>query len=269
MTTVLRHPNHVNRYTEHDERFWSVKDLALANPSFGIAADFFPGMSEVSQFGHNPDVGTAFETLWLEGGLYVYANAEKIMTLSSSDTDDTSAGTGAQTVHIEGLDGNYNQVREDIALNGQNGVTLGRKYLRIHSITVLTAGSSLGNEGVVYVGTGSITTGKPAVVHGCVEIGHNKSIQGIYTIPLDHRGYLMEYEFGSSIAKTVTGVIVTRPFGEVFQVLDYRELRDGETSSLTTAVDVLEPKTDIELRAKTAAGGGDITAHMDIWLEHL
>ena len=140
MTTVVRHPNHLNRYAETDNRFWSVKDLAKAHPAFGIAADFYPGMSEVSQFGHNPDVGTAFETLWLEGGIYVYVSVETTMTISSADVNDAAGDAGARTVHIEGLDGSYNQIREDVALNGQNGVTLAHKYLRIHSITVLTAG---------------------------------------------------------------------------------------------------------------------------------
>jgi len=57
------------------------------------------GHSPVNKFGSNPDVGTSYETLWSQGGLYPWAGVEAasgIVTLSSSSTDDN--GTGVKQV---------------------------------------------------------------------------------------------------------------------------------------------------------------------------
>ena len=263
----IRHRPVPDRYLEMDHRFHSVKDLALAYPPFGVAAGFFPSIRAESKFGHNGDVGTSLETLWPEGGIYVYVDVPTTMTISSSDVNDDAGDAGAITVQIDGLGKAYGPISEIATLNGQSGVTLGNKFLRVHRMRVLTAGASLQNEGSIYVGTGSISTGKPAVVHAVIEPGMNQTLQAAMTIPLGHTAYLMDYEFGSSIAKTVTGIIVARKLGEVFQVKDYRELRDGESGPTPIVIDVFEAKTDVEMRAKTAGGGGDITGHMDFWME--
>ena len=269
MSLLHKTLHHRDRYKETDDRFHSVKDLALANPAFGITAGFFPGISEESKFGHNDDVGNVYETLWPEGGLYVYVDVATTMTISSGDVDDVPGDTGAGTVRVMGLDGAYNPIEEVVSLNGQNGVTLGHKYLRVTRMQVLTAGSSLANEGIIYVGTGSITTGKPAVVHSCIEIGLNQTLMGLMTIPNDFEGYLMDYKFSSSVSKAVSAIIVARLQGGVFQVKDHIEIIDGDSNAITTVVEAFPPRTDLELRAKTGAGGGDVAGRMDFWLERL
>lgn len=188
------------------------------------------------------------------------------MKVSSASTADTSAGTGAQSVEISGLDANYGEISETISLNGQTAVNTIKKYLRVFRCVVRSAGSGGKNAGIVYVGTGAVATGKPAVVHALVEVGLNQTLMALYTISRRHRGYLMHFDFGSSIAKAVTCVLQARPIGEVFQVKDYRQLVDGTIGPESHVLDVFEPKTDIELQAKATGGGGDISGHIDIWL---
>ena len=60
------------------------------------------------KFGNNTTVGDSLETIWAEGGLYVYPPSASVMTVSSSSTADTSAGTGARTVAVSGLDADHN-----------------------------------------------------------------------------------------------------------------------------------------------------------------
>ncbi len=61
----------------------------------------------IFKFGFNPDVDEILETIWAEGGLYSYLSAATVLKVSSSSTNDTSAGTGARTVELFGLDANY------------------------------------------------------------------------------------------------------------------------------------------------------------------
>ena len=56
------------------------------------------GHNAFFKFGINGAVGTSVETVWAEGGTYVYPAAATVMKISSSSADDTSAGTGARTI---------------------------------------------------------------------------------------------------------------------------------------------------------------------------
>lgn len=82
-----------------------------------------PGMSIVQKFGRNTDVdsGTLPEDMWGGSSTYtgfpVGGNAERLAFVSTS-ADDAEAGTGARTVTIIGLDGNWNQQTETVTLNG-------------------------------------------------------------------------------------------------------------------------------------------------------
>ena len=96
------------------------------------------------KFGFNPDIDDSLETIWAEGGLYSYLSAASVLKISSSSTDDASAGTGARTITISGLDANYDEISESITLNGQTAVNTTQSFLRVFRLTVDTAGT--GNE---------------------------------------------------------------------------------------------------------------------------
>lgn len=258
----------MSRYRITDERRISILDLARATPDFAVIAGFIDNLTFYHTFGHNSAVGSSVETIWSEGGIYVYPSSASTMTVSSANANDTSAGTGAQTVEVEGLDSSYNEIGETIVMNGQTGVNSVHSYLRVFKIRVITAGSGLQNAGIVYMGTGSITTGKPATVFNLIEAGLNSSLVGVWTVPNGHRAYLREYEFGSSVAKAVTVSLHSKEPGEVLHIEDYRQLIDGTTEEFNFT-HVLEPKTDVELRAVTGAGGGDVSGSMEFWIEHL
>jgi hypothetical protein len=81
------------------------------------------------------------ETIWAEGGLYSYLTAATVLKVSSSSVNDTSAGTGARTVELSGLDADYNEISELVTLNGQTPVNTTKLFLRINRMVVRSAGS--------------------------------------------------------------------------------------------------------------------------------
>jgi hypothetical protein len=148
------------------------------------------------KFGNNPSVGDTLETIWAEGCLYSYLTAATVLKVSSSSTDDTSAGTGARTVQLYGLDGDYNEINELVTLNGQTPVNTTQSFLRINRMVVRSAGSGGANAGVIYAGTGTVTTGVPANVYASVNgvTGSNQSLMALWTVPAGYTAYLLQYD---------------------------------------------------------------------------
>ena len=125
--------------------------------------------ASVIVFGYNPDVDTSEESVWPDGGTVPHPTVASVLKISSSSTDDTSAGTGARTVAIVGLDGNYNEVSESVILDGQTPVNTGNSYLYVNQFYVTTVGSGGVNAGNINAGTGVVTAGVPAVLYDIID----------------------------------------------------------------------------------------------------
>jgi hypothetical protein len=151
--------------------------------------------SLVTIAGYNSDVDTSWELITPVGNLSFPAAALQ-MTVSSADADDTSAGTGARTVLITGLDANYAVISETLTMNGQTAVTTTNSFLRINAMLVTTAGTSLANEGIIYIGSGTVTSGVPATIYNVIAAGFNNATSSQYTIPAGYTGYLVVARIG-------------------------------------------------------------------------
>ena len=142
----------------------------------------------VYKFGNNAAVANVTETIWQQGGLYSYLSAASVLKVSSSSANDTSAGTGARTVELFGLDGDYNEINEVVTLNGQTAVNTTQSYLRINRMIVRSAGSGGANAGVIYAGTGTVTTGVPANIYATINgDGSNQTLMALWTVPAGYR----------------------------------------------------------------------------------
>jgi hypothetical protein len=102
------------------------------------------------KFGRNQSVGTSYVPIVSAGAVTGFMpSAAAATTLVSADADDTSDGTGAQTVLVQGVDGTGEYVQETVTLNGGTTPALTHQYLFIHRMYVLTAGTSHVNEGII------------------------------------------------------------------------------------------------------------------------
>lgn len=148
------------------------------------------GHSVIHVFGHNPDVDSAEVTIWPAAGLLTHPAAPTVMKISSSSADDTSSGTGAQTVYILGINGTGGYVSETVTLNGQTSVNTVHSYDAIETMSVTSVGTGGVNAGIIYAGTGTVTAGVPAVPYSAIGIGDNLSLVGHWTCPTGYTGYL-------------------------------------------------------------------------------
>ena len=226
----------------------------------------------IYKFGNNPAVANSLATIWQQGGLYSYLSAATVLKVSSSSTDDTSAGTGARTVELFGLDGDYNEISEVVTLNGQTEVNSTQSYLRINRMIVRSGGSGGANAGVIYAGTGTVTTGVPANIYATINgDGSNQTLMALWTVPAGYTAYLMQYDVSNGTTSNTPAVcklsLVARPFGEVFQIKDVKSLTTGMHIENTLIVPVkFTEKTDIEARAISSSNSVtfDISAAFEI-----
>lgn len=217
--------------------------------------------------GNNASVGTAAETLWDGSTAFAYPASALATTVSSGSANDAAAGTGARTVFIEGLNANYVYVSETATLNGQTGVALTNSYLRVFKCTAVTAGSGGVNAGIVYVGTGAITTGVPAVINCQMAVGNNVSMSAMYTIPAGKQGILAKVWF-STIQSTAgeretCQVWYATPSGIIQPIITVIGTLSSGVIDVSSCADiplqVFPEKTDIELRATSSTGTSTVT----------
>jgi hypothetical protein len=221
------------------------------------------------KFGFNGDVDDSLETVWAEGGLYSYLSAATVLKVSSSSTADAAAGTGARTVLLSGLDGDYNEITETVTLNGQTEVNTTKSFLRIYRMAVKSAGTGGQNAGVIYAGTGTVTTGVPANKYATIAIGDNQTLMALWTVPAGYTAYLNQVDVTVATTqnnKYCTTILVARPFGEVFQVKDKFVKAEGSHHQGYEYPLEFAEKTDIEVRAIGDSAGADIaiSAGMDL-----
>lgn len=248
----------------------SISRFGLTEPfNLQVARGQIAYHESVFKFGFNPDVDDSLETVWSQGGLYSYLTSASVLKVSSSSTADTSAGTGARTVLISGLDADCNEISETVTLNGQTAVNTTNSFYRVFRMTVKTAGTGAQNAGTIYAGTGTVTAGVPANVYGAIAVGDNQTLMAFWTVPAGYTAYLLAVDVSvatTQISKYATTTLVARPEGEVFQVRDKFVKAEGAHHQAYEIPLKLEAKTDIELRCIGDSASADIAVSgaMDI-----
>ena len=210
-----------------------------------------PGWRFRVRFGFSDDISTAERLIWDgPGGAYPYPAVAAVVTVSSDDANDTSAGSGAQTVTISGLDAGFFEITEDVVMDGVTPVTTTLEYLRIFGLRV---SSGAENVGIIYAGTGTVTSGEPAVILAQMIAGMAATSSAQFTVPADHSAILRAITVGGDSTQGTIVRFRARIAG-IF-VTQFRLVLQGAlvTSSANLAV-VYPEKTDLEMLARVPAG---------------
>jgi hypothetical protein len=221
-----------------------------------IARGQIAGHSTLNIYGYQTSVTSTFIPLWENASAYTYPASATQMHL---------AGTSGDTavIQINGLDANYNQISEQLKLNGATAVTTAKSYLRINSMSVST-GSATNPSGAVTLKDLTDTT-----TYAQINTGIGRTQSGIYTVPAEYTFYLSRIEgytsFNGNNANYVnyrnysvssTGVVtVTQqaPFTQFYHVQRVMPRPFAE-------------KTDIQIQASTSTGTAAISVSFEGYL---
>lgn len=258
---------------EYEPEFFLGSPLPVTNSALAISQGKFTGMSKVNKFGRNPDIDQdTKETIWSAGGLYkdVFLSGAENIYLRSSQAVDTSAGIGARTVAISGLDGDYVQQSETVTLNGLGSVETANEYLRLHRMYVSTVGVSGTNMGSI-VANGSKNTQTIAQI----DAENGQTEMAIYTIPSGTTGYMTN--FYTSFDKGGAGATAAlvdiemqiRPSGGAYRVAHHAGMISTGMTHIQHNYNPYKSfgeKTDIMLNATPTVNDADIHGGFDLIL---
>lgn len=238
------------------------------------ALNQYKGIRKIQLRGRNAAVSTSAETVWGPGATYARLSAGTALEVVSGSANDTSAGTGARTIVVEGLDGDYNEFTETVTLNGVSAVALtNTSAVAINNAYVATAGSGLTNAGAIDIRTVAGSTIKRQISTGAT-LGLGQAADFLFTIPAGHIGLLKTIEFS---ATGVTGDLTVYLNSHSASGIIKNE-GAGKSSLYVTAFNGargkinfggglrIEEKTLIELRAIASAGAGDLVATADLFI---
>ncbi len=239
---------------------------ALPHPQ-RIAMGYVPGASYGFKFGNNVEVdtGTAPEDVWGGGGDYTGQPTSGAETLDvySDDTADTSAGTGARTVQIWGLDTDGYEQTETVTMDGTTHVVTSGTYTRCNRAKVLTAGTGATNAGVICIEMSTTS----ANVMAKVPIGSAQTRIACYTVPTGKTMLVIAAFVSIARASGANGSasmsLRARVPGGVYQSALTPEVTTGQSLPLGLAGGfVFTAGTDIKWRVDSVSDNDTIVSGM-------
>jgi len=208
-----------------------------------IAAGITTQIANVHKFGAVVTTSADYDTVWSAGGAYQFPITAATVTVQSTSSDDTDGGSGAQTVKVQGLDANYNEVEEDFTLNGTVGVGGTVEFLRTHRAFVMTGSTNVGDI--------SFTQGANTVCFISAEMGQTQVT--FYTIPAGKNGFLKAFAATMNKNQENTVRLFQRPFGGVFRVASELNLYNSNMHTTFSIPIYFTEKTDLEVRTYTGS----------------
>jgi len=205
-----------------------------------VSRGLIPGIFEVHVAGENDEVDSGVTADLWDGGitvasggdslLWVPPTAARIHQIVSSSTNDDVGQSGVTKIHVQGLDGDFNLVEEEVTMNGTTNVATLLSYRMIYDLHAIAPDSdTVTNAGII-----KATADTDSTVTIRMNVGNNHSQHGIYQIPAGHSAYMTDLTGhilragGSSAIADIK--LLHRPFGELWQVTETAVLESGGSS---------------------------------------
>ena len=188
--------------------------------------------------------------------------AADTIDIVSDSALDTSAGTGAQTVDVVGLDGSWVEATETVTLNGTTPVTTVADFRRVFRVDVATfgAGASTGNAGTIT----AHATGDAAVKFAHMAPRSNRAAAAAFTMPLDHCGVLQVASIDllriGGLAGTAEVWVDKRVEGGPFITHYVACLSSAVPAPVFSTPIFLDPKDDVVVRVVNISGDSSVVS---------
>lgn len=230
----------------------------LSQPyGYAVSEGDIAGHLALLKFGTRTSVTAGASSLIWEGtnNLYTYLTSAEQLKVNSSAATDTSAGTGARTLTLVGLDSNYDEISETITMNGATVVTTSNSFIRIFRAYVATSGTSLTNDGNI-----NITNNAGTVQLVYIPAGDGQTLMTMWTVPNGKTFHLTQGTFSTSSNKGARVSMFTRKIdgGTIYPFLvKYRAYIFSGNELFPFQIPFTIPeKTDIEVRVLTPGSAG-------------
>ena len=236
---------------------------SLQAPDFNMAVSLglVPRYIRAFGIGYNPDIdtGTTPEDAWGGSGLYPWLPALTSLEVVSTSALDTSAGTGARTVTVTTIVGDYVSSPQVITLNGLTAVPIPIQAIRINGGRCLTAGSVGTNVGDIIIRDAGGGT-----VRGIMLAGFGTMRQASYTVPTGFTlavGYILlavDSPSGSVGKFASISTYFKSPTGAAIQPLQLGNTNGQPYNHFSDPPLIVTERTDFALRINNASDNNTI-----------
>ena len=225
----------------------------------------------VNKFGRNDDISTNSDPqdVWQGSEASpVYTGqptntTPETITCTSTNTADTSAGTGARTIRIQGLRDNTSTAytSEDLIMNGTGNVTTTNTWWRINRGFVLTAGTGGENAGSISCNSTTTTT----EVFFVITPGTNQTTLAAYTVPAEKIAVIKRLLFtigrSNGAAGSANMTLRIREPGGVYRGVRNYEVTTSYPIAFTAFRGAVVPAgSDIKARVERVSDNGTIVS---------
>jgi len=220
-----------------------------------VSRGLVDGHKRLFKFGHNPLIQDISETIWDAGGLYVYPSSALAMTVTSG----AGATDNGVAITVQGLDGDYNEVSEEVTLASTGTATTTQTFLRVYRAFVsgsqaITANTTIANGGTTYAQ---------------INTDENQTLMALWTVPAGYTAYLLDTKitaFTEQNNKVATINIYARRENGVFRTADKFDVFAAAITQNYKCPIPFPEKTDIEVRAVATSSNADlrVAAGLDI-----
>lgn len=251
-----------------------VRDTALG--FLDLAAGNLSYASQIRKFGRNPDIDTGqTEFIWDAGGSYTgfIQAARTVRIAAGGNSNDTAAGTGAQSVTISGIgpdsDGVLSFVSETLATAGASASSYTTQtFWRVYRAQAIASGTYGGlNVGPMVIQDSAANT----MAH--IGTGRGTTTLGFMSVPEGKTGYVTNILLLGSAQSgkdaTFTGYIrknfddVTTPFQSPTQFGIWSEVVGTNVVPLHAPV-VIPEKSDIWFTATATSNNTPCAVEFDM-----
>ena len=229
--------------------------------------------SVVQKFGLNPDVGAGTtEDIWYGGGIYTgfLQSSAAVRIRAGGNVNDDTAGTGARSIRIEGLDENWNSATEDLVTAGASASSATTTtFIRVFRAYVMNSGTyNSNNAGDIVIETTAGT------VVAAIEAADGQTQICVYSVPAGKKAFIRRLGVSVESSKPTTVKFfqhqnaddVSAPFTGTRLVFAFAGLAGVASENFEAYIGPFPAKTDIWARATGPTGGAAISATMDIVL---
>jgi len=221
-----------------------------------IARGLVKGTTHVHKFGAVPamSLGTT-GTIWdINDTLYPWSafDTPGVLTIATVALNNTvSTDDDGKSIVVIGLDENFNEIQETIAISGSSG-TGTQTFARVYRAYV--SGS------VEHVTRIKVSRGATEVLR--ISIGQAQTLMAVYTVPNGYNGYLTQGQASIQSGGDATINMFVRYPGGTFRIGHSGEVvgTGGAYGYNFTSPIKLPPKTDIDIRASVRSNNSRVTA---------
>lgn len=163
----------------------------------------------VTGFAHNDNIGITIVPISDSGTLQTPTALTALEVLSDS-ANDTSGGSGARTVTIEGIGAGWVEVSETVALNGVTPVPLINTYYRVNDFYVATSGTYATQAAGSHGGNVTLRSAGPTIWAqisyniGSITFAMGRAGIAAYCVPLGKTAYLKSISLHVDSKKAVS-----------------------------------------------------------------